>query len=57
MKPMGPLWEGRLAHCWSQQAGVSVRKAKDLKISVKTINKYLDSNESHKGYYFYSICK
>ena len=31
--------------------------SKDLKISVKTINKYLDSNESYKGYYFYSICK
>jgi hypothetical protein len=31
--------------------------SKDLKMSAKTINKYLDSNKSYKGYYFYSICK
>jgi hypothetical protein len=36
--------------------------SKDLKMSVKTINKYLDSNESYKGYFFLvyvknSICK
>ena len=31
--------------------------SKSLKISVKTIDKYLDSDEGYKGLYFYSIRK
>lgn len=31
--------------------------SKSLKISTKTISKYLDSNKSYKGLYFYSVSK
>jgi|SRR5687767_1273737 hypothetical protein len=29
--------------------------SKDLKISNKTISKYLDTNKEYKGFYFYSV--
>lgn len=29
--------------------------SKDLKISPKTLSRYLDSNKEYKGFYFYSV--
>jgi hypothetical protein len=31
--------------------------AKELKMSTKTISKYLDTNKDYKGLYFYSFAK
>lgn len=35
--------------------GSKLEASKDLKISNKTISKYLDTDKEYKGFYFYSI--
>lgn len=38
-----------------RKTGSKLEACKELKMSTKTISKYLDSDKEYKGLYFYSV--